>query len=551
MYLRLKSWSRASALLLFGLVAFPVQAQEQDQIALQIAEDAILNDYLGMNFQGAAKKLHEAIDLCNQGGCSPEALAKMYGDLAVVYIAGLQDREQGKEALKTALQLEPKLQLDADLVTEEVESVFREIKGAGAAPARPARATPVTPASTGPVPESGGMVHVAPVEQTVLTPLPLYVELTTNAKQVHVRYQSPTSRDWETVTMKKHDTGYGVLIDCKDVGTPGEFRYYIEAIADGKVVAYSGTQEAPHRTSITSEVQAIPLSLPGDPPPARCETQECVPGMVIPGCPMPEGEACEADSDCERGLVCSDEICSRRKAAEAPRPHWITLAFQQDFMLLPAEAGICSGGNEYSCFFGGGIEYTGIPDDGNGNEIAGGFQLGTQRAMLGYEYRLPFGVALGLRGGFAFGGGPEGQSGAFFPVHAEARVAYYLRRGKLEPFAALSGGMAQTASKITVSIVQSERLPIHEGSDTDEILEPTNVDAWRRAGNAFVALGVGGRFLVTDRLGVQLEGRATEAFPTAGTILSAQLGVSVAFGSAGDSKSGSGDDFDDEEMGPY
>ena len=528
-----------------GGLAWPVHAQSEDAEATQLADEALLSDYLAMNFDGAVSKLTKAIRLCGGDKCSGKTLARVHRDLGVVYIAGLGKAADGKAEFVAALTADPSVQLDADLATDEVKAVFAEVQasigggggdvGGGDAAVDAIDVPGIDSGVPVEVPESGDLLHVPPKEQLVLTGVPLYVEVSggTELTKIQVRYQSPTARDWKTVQMREVSTGYGVEIDCQDVGsTPGDFRYYIQGFDGNEPVAFSGTAKVPHRVKIVNQLSGEMPTLPGEPPPTRCETEECVPGMVIPGCPLPEGELCQVDEDCEGKLVCRDEICSKDVPVK-PTVHWLSVAFQQDFVLFPAEQGICSGGNDYTCFFAGNIEYLGIPDANNGNEITGGFGLATQRVVLGYDYRLPFGLALGLQGGFAFGGGPESQASKFSPLHVEARATYYLSAGALEPYAVLAGGMAQVDSKITVSIRQTApgTPEIFTGAGTDVLDIPTNVDAWRRAGRGFVALGLGARYLLgaKKKMGPFIELRGGKTFPNSTTILGARAGLSLGF----------------------
>lgn len=548
----------ASFLVSLGLLAGPAHGQAKDAAATKLADDALNADYLAMNFDAAVAKLEKALTTCGAKGCSPKVLGRIHRDLGVVYIAGLNNTADGKAEFVAALTADPSVTLDKDLATDAVLAVFEEVKTSmGGSVTEPDGAETGTgdtgiPGIDGEepapveVPESGDLVHVAPTESAVLTPLPIYTEVAsgTELTRLQVRYQSPTSRDWKTAVMKTVGMGFGVEIPCTDVGSsPGEFRYYLQGFAGEDAVSFSGSAKVPHKVQIVAQLTGDAPTLPGEAPPARCETEECVPGMVIPGCPMPLGEMCTVDEDCESGLVCSEETCQEKAAPVKPKAHWVSLAFQQDFMLFPAEKGICSGGNDYECFFAGDLLYTGLPDTDSGNELTGGFGLATQRVVLGYDYRLPFGLALGAQGGFAFGGGPETPSNKFNPLHAEARVAYYFKVGALEPYAVLAGGLTQVDAKVTVSIRQTQSpLPIYEGqpdciiTDPDTgvagppcLSTPTNVDAWRRAGGAFVSLGGGARYLIKDRFGPFLELRGGRTFPASSTVFAARLGMSVGF----------------------
>ena len=104
--------------------------------------------------------------------------------------------------------------------------------------------------------------------------------------------------------------------------------------------------------------------------------------------------------------------------------------------------------------------------------------------------------SLGVRLGYAFGGGPEVPNGsAFLPVHAAGRVGYWFGsepfgRTGLRPFVFLTGGMAQIDTRVLVTV--------YEGDDAYVNDQRTKLHAWRKAGSAFVGGGVGTSFLPDD-----------------------------------------------------
>jgi hypothetical protein len=101
-------------------------AAAQDAAAQELADQAIFTDYLQLDFKAAEKKLREAISLCEKGSCSPTVHAQVYRDLAVIYITGLKRPDDGRKLLVKALQLDPRVALDADLTTPDLIRVFEE-----------------------------------------------------------------------------------------------------------------------------------------------------------------------------------------------------------------------------------------------------------------------------------------------------------------------------------------------------------------------------------------------------------------------------------------
>ncbi len=102
-------------------------AAPKDQEAQKLAEEAIFTDYLGTQFAGAEEKLLQAIELCDaEGACSPSVTAQLHRDLGVVYIAGMNQANEGKAEFVQALTADPSIQLDPDLSTPEVEAAWKE-----------------------------------------------------------------------------------------------------------------------------------------------------------------------------------------------------------------------------------------------------------------------------------------------------------------------------------------------------------------------------------------------------------------------------------------
>jgi len=96
-----------------------------DREALELAEKALYEDYLNLEFKAAEKKLTKAIRLC-ESDCNPTNLARVYRDMGVLQIAGLQDRGAGIEMFQKALGTDPSVDLDADLSTPDIDSAWQE-----------------------------------------------------------------------------------------------------------------------------------------------------------------------------------------------------------------------------------------------------------------------------------------------------------------------------------------------------------------------------------------------------------------------------------------
>ncbi len=213
------------------------------------------------------------------------------------------------------------------------------------------------------------------------------------------------------------------------------------------------------------------------------------------------------------------------------RNNWITLGAQQDFLLYTPVSGVCdaedAGGDEfpgnpqYSC-----RDAEGIYDEnvysGAGNEIQGGLGLATTRILIGFDRVFIERLTIGARLGFAFGGAPTVVgSGTFNPFHAELRSAFYFgqkpfERMGIRPYASLGVGVGEVDGKVSVDFFVDQ-----EGYQQGE---RGQLDAWRKTGIAFGALGLGagypiGPIMPTLELrGLMMFGEPAFALALAGNI---------------------------------
>jgi hypothetical protein len=525
-------------LLLAGWEARSLAAGANDQEARNLRQQAIMNDYLAMQFDAAVEKLEKALDLCAADQCSPSLVARLHRDLGVVYVAGLEDIEEGKAEFISALNIDPSIVLDKDLTTDKVSAVFEEVKGVLAEDrAKKKKEDDQKRAITAP----GDIIHVPPPESQVQTALPIYAELKEGitAQKLKVRFKTATG-DWESVEMKKVGTGWGVQIPCKTIGaSPRMVEYFIQAYSGEDVVASIGAQTVPLTVQTKTKLAGPPPSLPGQNPPGQC-IDECPPGQ--PGCGAVKGAECMGDEDCSEGLVCTNRVCAPKlePSQKLGRRSWLSLAFQQDLMYVGAEDLICSGNNQWNCYWANGTFYGGIPDEVAGNKIkSSGFIAATMRVLVGFDYLMSPNLSLGARVGFAFGGEPQN----FMPAHVEARGAYWFIRRSLQPgfrpYLVAAGGLANVAGHIGVKVTQSVATcrtnglcpgpgPVPPDQD-DSFTQPMTLSAWRKSGPVFLGVGLGGLYEFSQNLGGYLELKGAYMLPSAAPTMAIQIGGSYGF----------------------
>ncbi len=141
-----RTWlgSVAAVLLAMSLGPAPAHAASKDAEAQQLADEAIFTDYLRLDFKAAERKLKRALSLCanKKNTCTPTVYAQVHRDLAVIYITGLKRPAEGKKLLIKALELDPRIALDADLTTPELVRTFSEAKEEVAGASEPEAAPP-------------------------------------------------------------------------------------------------------------------------------------------------------------------------------------------------------------------------------------------------------------------------------------------------------------------------------------------------------------------------------------------------------------------------
>ena len=237
----------------------------------------------------------------------------------------------------------------------------------------------------------------------------------------------------------------------------------------------------------------------------------------------PKDEHCESGSDgCFEEAFASGGAGASDKATK----NWLSLHFEQDLLLYSAQDQICPssvtgspGQPNYSCF------QNGAPSSGNiaagpGNAVTTGLGRATSRILIGFDRVLGSNFSLGLRLGYAFGGRPP-SADKFFPFHAELRGNYWFgaapfERSGLRPYLSLAGGLAEVDGKVSVEY--------YDPAGTKGTL-----DAWRKTGKGFAALGFGVMVPFAGDNGIVPELRAMQLFGASGTVFDVSIGYARGF----------------------
>lgn len=498
--------------------------QAMDARAEALERRAMDEDYLATDFAAAEKKLNEALKLCAKNACSSAVAARIELSLGIVF-GGQGKVAEARERFIAGLTKDPTVELDEDLATAELKAAFEQARS---------EILDVLDIDEEVVLEE--IAHSPPREQETHAPLPIFLMVPddVDASRVQLRYRSPGAADFKTMRLAKLEIGYGSHVPCEELRSEGVFTYYIQVLdSTGAVVMTAGTMAQPFRVRIREELTGDPPHLPGQPPPALCVKKEkakpAVDETIYPPCDSDrdcaEGMFCSSRSRCEEGVGFED-IEDESPFAQAKKS-WVSVSFAAD-IAYASGTDVCTQdsqrNNYFACFQSSGEPYVGNPILGRANDIQGGFALATMRAMLGYDHLVHPNVTVGGRIGYAFNGSPDD----FLPVHVDARVAFYFgkdsfSRAGVRPFVFASGGLMQVDTLVAVEAWEL----------TDECQTPggckVELDAWRRAGNAFAALGVGAQYAVTKAQALVLSVRGAYLFPAGAAVITPEIGFATGF----------------------
>jgi hypothetical protein len=364
------------------------------------------------------------------------------------------------------------------------------------------------------------VAHEPVTEQRRNTPIPIYAELVSEDEEVTARlHYRVGDGGWRSVRMQRMRDGFGAEIPCEAVKGAKALRYYVRfKDAEGTTLATAGSREEPLRVSISADPVEDPPHFPGRRPPKRC---------------APRREASECEQGDEPGCA-EEQDPSARPERAAPRAVWLSLGLAQDVAFVSGDQ-VCTKQSQleggFSCFRESGTQYHGAPLPGEGGTIVSGPVLATTRVYLASDIRLATRLTFGLRVGYAVAGQglrPDGGK-SFFPMHAEARGQYWLSEMAFPPsvaaFFLISGGAAQIDGRKGAHVVEDQNVP-PPPTQLDNPAEQT-LDAYKKMGLSFVALGAGVFLPLAEQHGVLCDLKAMALFPDSGAAAQLELGYAL------------------------
>ncbi len=578
----------AALVLVFSSIAL---AAPKDNAAKKEIDKAINQYYLVTKFDKAEGILTGTIKACGHD-CSPAVIAKAWMYVGIVRGSGKQDQSGAREAFDKAFATDKNVELDAALATADTKKTFAAAQaaagGGGGTSVNLGGGTKKHFDENLP-----GEMQCTPEVGEVQTRRPIPISCTTDedAVSAEIRYKEFGGDHWKTVRMHKHGKYFQATLPCSATKLAGPLRVYVRARdASHDTVDQWGSKSKPAQFKIVPKTDAEPPSFPDRDPPKRCaEEVECPPGL--PGCKSGGGgehgtrgwgDTCEQDSECKAGLVCLngscesapscdvdadcskgkcvDGKCSTSSGGSAPsgpyKKNWLGIHVAQDVAIMGG-TDVCSqnsqNNNGFACFYEGTKQQYGFdPEPGAGDRIATGLAIATTRFLASYERALTANIMIGVRAGFAIGGGPKAGGASFLPVHAEAEAQYWfghnvLGKKGLRPYVKVGGGMAQVDAKLPVTIADCQRKQPTSTNPQGEPVDPQNpnsgyaacaqgapqlsytpkttqLDAYKKLGQGFISAGGGVMYAFTKNSGLQLNVNLMFMLPTSGPVIEPSLG---------------------------
>ena len=454
-------------------------------------------DHTAGDDDGGILKLQKARKACGSTKCSPATRASVIRDLgALQFLRG--DKQKASVSFGEALDVASDIPWNAAYDASEVVAEWAAVKNERAAMHE--------------APPEGDFEHVPEHEQTVDTPLPIYVEASVSGiAKVVVKYKVPGDSEFKRRTLPKFGGGWGGTIPCQDVKR-GLIRYFLQAFdSSGAPIANSGDVRRLYFVPIRWGISGEPPHLPGQSPPESCngkgvaeeESPEPTPGHETPG-----------------------SISNRFVRL------WIGVAGSLDVTSMSTANDVCalSGSltpvnSSYYCTTPYGADYpvrttspspTAIPVPGKSGSTNGGVTTGDVRVLVTLDYAVSANFLSGVRFGYVtqgYGGAAASKDGHGLttPMHLEVRETYLFGNSPLanagfSPYIFGAAGYAKFDTSQTSS------------TQVEGVQGARPVVIWKLGGPFFVAGGAGARYAFSPRVAFLAGIRADLPFGSGGLL---------------------------------
>jgi hypothetical protein len=247
------------SLVVLALVALvgaprPATADAKKDIEVKIKE--AMENYDLFEYEEARKQLNTALTLAKKNKLESQPIvAKVHISLGIVYFAGLKDEASAKLAFLSAVEIDPKIQIDAAYRSAEMAKLLDEARSEQA----------VASVDTGGGNAGGGVDcgSVTGLQHTIIEEgtkgakrdLEAYLGGDVTATKVVIKYRPQGQEKFSEISMTKQgDCKYTGAIPAKAMNSD-LVHYYVAAIGtDGREAASKGSEGSPNIIELTAMV---------------------------------------------------------------------------------------------------------------------------------------------------------------------------------------------------------------------------------------------------------------------------------------------------------
>jgi len=249
----------AVVLMVLGLAAERTAHAEPRKDIQQKIKEAMENFDL-LEYEEARKLLNQALTIAKKSKLDKDPIvAQVHVRLGIVYFAGLQDAESARLSFLSAVEIDPKVQIEPAYKTADMQKLLEEAKGVAASGGGPAAPAAPTGGGGGEA-EAGDEVDCATlsgIQHTIVDtatagaarPIEAWVGGDLPAAKVSLMYRAKGATDFSEVKMTKHGgCKYIAEIPASALPKAGIMvHYYVAAYNKaGKVLASRGSAGSPN-----------------------------------------------------------------------------------------------------------------------------------------------------------------------------------------------------------------------------------------------------------------------------------------------------------------
>jgi hypothetical protein len=234
----------------------PAHADAKKDIDVKIKE--AMENYDLFEYEEARKQLNTALTLAKKNKLESQPIvAKVHLSLGIVYYAGLKDEASAKLAFLSAVEIDPKIQIEPAYRSAEMAKLLDEARSEHAV------TNADTGGGTGTEPAGVDCITVTGLQHTIIEEgtkgakrdLEAYLGGDITATKVVIKFRPQGQESFSEATMTKQG-------DCKYVGAiPAKamnsdlIHYYVAAIgSDGREAASKGSEGSPNIIELTAMV---------------------------------------------------------------------------------------------------------------------------------------------------------------------------------------------------------------------------------------------------------------------------------------------------------